>query len=307
MDDRSETVVTRAYRFRCAPSPSPASVTEFRLGYAALFGRFPVKPGAAVAERTIGGVRTLVVRAGRADPEAAAGQATVVYCHGGGYVCGNPEAVRHVAGHLARALPAEVFLPGYRLAPEHPFPAAVHDVVAVYRALLDEGRSPGTITMAGESAGAGLALAALVADRRADLPLDGNAVCFSPWVDLTLTAGSIRRNGGSDTVVGLETLTAFAAAYLGGQSPRQPTASPVFADLAGFPPLLVQVGSGERLVDDAVRLADRARAAGVAVTLEVLPGAPHAVQLFTPEIPEARAALDRAADFIAAVLKEPVP
>lgn len=305
MEQGTETVVGRAYRFWRAPAPSPPSVEEYRRGYAALFGRFPVQPGARVEERAPGGVRSLVVTAGD-KPGAGATNvtATVVYCHGGGFVCGNPEAVRHVGAHLARAVPAEVVLPDYRLAPEHPHPAAVEDVVAVYRALLDEGRSPNGISMAGESAGAGLVLASLVAARDAGLPLPGAVVCFSPWADLTLTSASIGANAATDTVVDLGTLARFAAAYVNGGDAGQPTVSPLFADLTGFPPLLVQVGDGERLLDDGLRLARRAEAAGGTVTLDVLPGLPHAVQLFTPDIPEAHAAVDRAARFIAATLRE---
>lgn len=302
MEQHSDGVVPRAYRVWLTPSPPPPSIAEFRRGYRALFARFPAPGGVREEQRVAGGVRTLVITAG--DDRAGAGR-SVIYCHGGGFVCGHPEAVRPLGAHLARAVAAEVVLPDYRLAPEHPYPAAVHDVLAVYRALLVAGRPPATIAVAGESAGAGLALAAIVAARAARLPLPAAAVCFSPWVDLTLTATSIRTNSATDTVVDGDVLTRFAAAYLNGRDPTEPTASPILADLAGFPPLHIQVGAGERLLDDALGLARRAEAAGVPVTLDVLPDAPHALQLFTPEITEARQAVDRAARFIAATLREP--
>lgn len=294
----ADTVVTRAYRFWCTPGPAPQSVGAFRSGYAALFGAFPTGDGVSIRERRPGGVRTLVAR-----PDDTPVDATVIYCHGGGFVCGNPEAVRHVGARFACAIPAEVLLPDYRLAPEHPHPAAVNDVLAVYRATLEAGRAPAAIAVAGESAGAGLALAALVAARRAALPLPGAAVCFSPWVDLTLEAPSIERNAAADTVVDRGILARFAAAYLAGADPRTPTASPLYADMSGFPPLFVQAGSQERLFDDARALALRAQAAGVPLEFESL-RAPHAVQLFVPDVPEAAAAVDRAARFLSARLSE---
>lgn len=275
------------------PGPKAASIAELRHGYDATLGRLAAAGDAVVTESSAGGVRSLAVRVRGVPVERR-----VLYLHGGGYVSGRPEGTADLASRLAGAARAEVMALDYRLAPEHPHPAAVEDAVAAYRFLLGRGIAPGRIALAGDSAGGGLAVGTLVALAAAGLPAPAGAVCFSPWLDLALAGASLRTRAAADTVVDERTLVMCAEAVLAGQDPRTPTASPVYADLSRLPPLLLQVGSDEVLLDDSTRLAERARAAGVDVTLEIVAGMPHVFQFFASVLPEADAALGRAAAFI---------
>ncbi len=233
----------------------------------------------------------------RARPPGPERGAIVQYLHGGYAMC-SLDSHRRLAGHLALATGVPVLLVGYRLAPEHLFPAAVDDSVAVYRELLRRGVPPGAIAVAGESAGGGLALATLVAVREGGLPLPSAAALMSPWIDLTVSGASILGNAGSDPFVQGEGLRVLADQVLGGADPRQPLASPLFADLARLPDLLVQVTADEVLLDDARRLTAAARAAGVRVIEEVVAGVAHAFQLAAGRLPEADAALARLGEFL---------
>jgi acetyl esterase/lipase len=270
------------------PAVEPATIEEFRSAYDGLFGRFPVADDVVVSETTAGGLRLLRVGIRGVDPACR-----ILYLHGGGYMSGQPEGVRDIAGRLAREGGAEALIPDYRLAPEHPHPAAVDDAVAAYRWLRQTQSLP--VVLAGDSAGGGLVVAALVALCRSGDPLPAAAVCFSPWADLHADG---RRPVAGDAVVNPATLRLGAQAYLGAADRRDPTASPVFADLSGLPPLLVQAGGAELLASDASRLAQRARAAGVQVTLDIVDGMPHVFQYFAAVAPEADAALRRAGRFI---------
>src|SRR5512145_1724351 len=187
----------------------------------------------------------------------------IMYLHGGGYVACSPATDRPIAAGLARLAGRRVFSPEYRLAPEHRFPAALDDAVAAYRWLLDQGVSARSLAVAGTSAGGGLALAMLLRLRdEGALPLPASAVCFSPWTDLAGTGDSLRRNEGRCAMFRRANITDFARIYLGEAWPQNPYASPVFADLGGLPPLLLQVASDELLFDDARRIHDNVRKAG---------------------------------------------
>jgi acetyl esterase/lipase len=186
----------------------------------------------------------------------------------------------------------------YRLAPENPYPAALEDAQAAYRWLLRQGVEPAQLVVGGDSAGGGLALAALASLRDSGEPMPAGALCFSPWVDLSLSASSLLSNAATDPQVTRASLERMAARYLGGVSPYSPYASPLFADFAGFPPLLIQVGGAEALLDDSVRLARAAEKAGCQVAFEQWPNMIHVWQAFAPGLAEGTAALEHAAQWL---------
>ncbi|MFM0321856.1 alpha/beta hydrolase [Caballeronia glebae] len=225
---------------------------------------------------------------------------TVLYLHGGGFYFCSPRSHRAIAFGLANRANASIFSLDYRLAPEHRFPAALDDSVAAYRRLLENGVPGQSIVIAGDSAGGGLALATLLALRDAGDPLPAAAVLFSPWTDLTCSGQSMRTNDGRDPMYRASVFPKVAAQYLGTADARNPYASPVFGDFEGLPPLFIQVGDTELLLDDAARVATKARAAGVRVELEIWRNVPHIFQIWTPFMPEARDALAHAAVFIEA-------
>jgi monoterpene epsilon-lactone hydrolase len=209
----------------------------------------------------------------------------VLYLHGGGYVMGSLKTHRDLMGRISRAAQARVLGLDYRLAPEHPFPAAVDDAVSGYRFLLDQGLRPSRIAVAGDSAGGALTLATLVAARDAGLALPAAAVCMSPWVDLEGTGESMKTRLHVDPIASPDGTRLLAQTYLAGKDPRTPLAAPLHADLKGLPPLLIQVGDHEALLDDSTRIADKARAARVKVTLEIWPEMIHVWQLFASFLP----------------------
>lgn len=241
-----------------------------------------------------GGVRAVWFR----PAEAADG--AVVYFHGGGYVMGSIATHRLLLAGLARATGLAVLAVDYRLAPEHRHPAAVEDAVRAYRWVLARGRDPRTVVLAGDSAGGGLTVAALVALRDAGDPLPAGGVCISPWTDLTLSSETMRSKAEVDPLVTRRILEMGAEAYLAGAPATTPTASPLFADLRGLPPLLVQVGSEEMLLDDARGLAERARASGVEATLEVWDAMFHVWHAFAMLLPEGQAAIERIGAWVGA-------
>ena len=222
---------------------------------------------------------------------------TVVYFHGGGYLWMTPRTHLPVLVAISRVTGARCLGVDYRRAPEHPFPAAVEDAVTAYRWLLAQGDCPQTIAFVGDSAGGGLVLAALVALRDRGVELPAAAVCFSPWTDLAVRGASA--DSADDPVVSGDALRMMAGAYLGGCDPASGLASPLYADLTGLPPLQIQVGSRESLLDDARRLADRGRQAGVDVTFIEHPGVIHMWIVFGPEIPESEAAFSLLGAFLA--------
>jgi acetyl esterase/lipase len=242
------------------------------------------------------------VEAADADPEWV-----IFYLHGGAYAIGTAASSVGLASDLARRAGARLVSVDYRLAPEHPHPAALDDAVAAYRGLLDSGVAASAIAIAGESAGAGLAAATLVALKHAGLPQPSSAVLMSPWADLTLSGDSINAKAAVDPALTPEGLRRRAIDYVADRDPTADLVSPIFADLTGLPPLLIQAGSHEILLDDATRLASRAAAADVAVTLEVTPGVPHVFQGFAAMLDEGDAALTSAGQFLRAHLAGPRP
>ena len=249
-----------------------------------------VPAGVSAASETVGGVDGEWLRPATGTPAG-----TLLYLHGGGYFACSPQTHRPITGGFARRGLA-VFAPDYRLAPEHPFPAAVDDAVAAYRGLLANGVAPETLVVGGDSAGGGLALALMLTLRDAGEPMPRAAVLFSPWTDLAGTGETLRSNTKRDAMFPGEGMERAAEPYLAGADSRTPLASPLYADLAGLPPLLVHAGSYEVLLDDSRRLAERARAAGTSVTLQTWPVVPHVWQLFP--MPEAGQSMDAAAAFL---------
>ena len=227
----------------------------------------------------------------------SATDAVLLYLHGGGYLFGSPRSHRALAAALVQATGMQALLPSYRLAPEHPYPAALEDAWAAYWWLLDQGIAPERIVLAGESAGGGLTIALLLALRDAGLPLPACAVCISPWVDMTLSSPSLHTNAATD-YLNLAGLRAAVPLVLAGADPHTPTISPVFADLHGLPPLLIQAGTAELLYDDARRLAHRAADDGVAVQFEPWENMVHAWHILFAFEPAARSAIRRIAQFV---------
>jgi acetyl esterase/lipase len=282
---------------RSAPrSETPPTVEEQRSGFAAALTR--AAPDDVATHRTVLGGRPAL----ELIPAELTGRGRLLYLHGGGYVVGSPDTHAGLAGELARRAGLRAVSVDYRMAPEHPFPAAVDDGLAAYRELLATGTDPRDLVVAGDSAGGGLSIALLLAAREAGLPQPAAVVTFSPWADLTLTGDSMRAKETADPIFTEADVRAYADLYVGTGDRAHPLASPVFADLTGLPPLLVQVGANEVLLDDAVRLAGRAGADDVDVTLEVGPGLPHVFQHHYGRLDEADAALDRAARFLTAHL-----
>jgi len=221
----------------------------------------------------------------------------VLYLHGGGYVIGGLDTHRELASRLARACRSRVLLVDYRLAPEHPFPAALEDATAAYRWLLHQGINSSSIVVAGDSAGGGLVVSTLVALRDSGAPLPTGAVCLSPWADLTNSGASQVTRAPDDPIVSKASLDKMASLYLDGADPKDPLASPLFADLSELPPLLVQVGTAEVLYDDAERLCDAARGYGVEATLHPFDGCIHVWQQLAATSPEAEAAVAEIGEF----------
>ena len=254
----------------------------------------PLPPaGTAVSRAQLGGVKAVRLASGEARSDRR-----ILYLHGGGYVSGKPALYRDFTWRIAAATHGAVFITDHRLAPEHPFPAALDDAVAAYRGLIADGGDPRRIAVMGESSGGGLALALLLRLRDEGVALPAAAVALSPWTDLALTGTSLRQNAKADPMIRSEEAPRLASYYLAGSDPRAPYASPLYGDPAGLPPTLIQVGSDEVLLDDSVRMAERMRAAGCWVELEIWPRMPHAWHVWARMMPEARAAIERIGAFV---------
>lgn len=225
----------------------------------------------------------------------------VLYLHGGGYISGAPAYYRHFTWRIADAVRACVWAMEYRLAPEHPFPAALEDAVAGYTWLAEKAPDTRRLFVMGDSAGAGLALGLLMKLRDDGGPLPGAAVAMSPWTDLALTGGSLASNAVADPMLNADSLPQLTRFYLAGADPRTPYASPLYGNAAGLPPVLIQVGSDEILRDDAVRMAEKLREENPKSRLEIWARMPHVWQLFVPVLPEAHRAIAQIGEFISHV------
>ena len=223
----------------------------------------------------------------------------VYYLHGGGHISGSAKSCRPITATLARLLGARVFGLDYRLAPEHRFPAGLEDAMAGYRWLLSRGLAPRSIAIVGDSAGGGMTLALALQLRDAGEPLPACLVCLSPWTDMTSESESLKANSDRDSMFVAEDIERYAHAYLGDHSRRDPLASPLLANLEGLPPLLIQVGREEVLLDDARKLHEKVLSAGGLSTLHIYEDVPHGWHYGAPFVPETHAALQEAADFIA--------
>jgi monoterpene epsilon-lactone hydrolase len=268
------------------PPLNSLPLAEQRLRYDRAKQLFPLPAGIGVEAVDADGVAAELIRAPASRPERM-----VLYLHGGGYVIGSADSHRHLAAAIAEAAQASVLLPIYRLAPEQPFPAALDDALAAYRWLLDAGQAASALAIAGDSAGGGLTLATLLAARDRGLPLAAGAALISPWADLSCSQGSIETLAARDPIVKKAPLLDCARNYLGERDPRSPLASPLYADLRGLPPLLIQVGSEEILLDDARELDRRAREQGVRSTLEIWPEMIHVWHWFAAQLREGREAI----------------
>jgi len=237
-----------------------------------------------------------------ATPDAASDKA-ILYLHGGGYVIGSLDSHRHLAAEAGRAAGTRTLAIDYRMAPEYPFPAAVDDTVAAYRYLLSNGIAPGNIALAGDSAGGGLVVGALLAIRDAGLTLPGAGWCISPWVDMEATSKSFIDRAETDPTVQAAGILEMAGLYLAGADPRSPCAAPIYGDLRGLPPLLIQVGAAETLLDDALWLAREAGKADVVVDLQIWPEMIHVWHLYHPVLAAGRRAIVSGGSFVRSCLK----
>jgi monoterpene epsilon-lactone hydrolase len=257
------------------------------------FANRPLLPGLKVEHAEVGGVPGDWLTMPGADAARV-----VLYIHGGAFVLCSPRGYRPLGSRIAKATRARTFLVDYRLAPEHPFPAAIQDSADAYRGILAQGVAPSSIVIAGDSAGGNLVIATLLSLRDSAVPLPAAGVCISPWVDLECVGESMKSKADVDPLCTYDSMIAEAALYLNGHSARDPLASPIHADLRGLPPLLIQVGTEETLLDDSTRLARRAEESGVTVRLEVFDGMPHVWHAFASYLPEGQEAIDKIGQFV---------
>jgi len=311
MSLRSE-VVRAGVRWLIKRRIRPALSVDEHRRLAAAAQRLVPKPPASVCTSHVsaGGVPADLISTPASEPRRY-----VLFLHGGAFIIGSPRLYRHLTWRIAAAAQAQVLAVDYRLAPEHPFPAALEDAVASYRWLIGEGVDPQRIAVMGDSAGGGLVFSLMLRLRDDGLPLPAAAVALSPWTDLALTGASLLRNAASDPMLSPNGPPLFLRDYLAGANPRTPYASPLYGDPSGLPPTIIQVSSDEVLHDDAVRMAERLRGAGCQVELEIWPRMPHVWHAFVPLIPEARRAIERVGAFVrektayeaAAPLARPAP
>jgi acetyl esterase/lipase len=269
------------------------SVAAMREALEAVGNMHPVDPDIECQTASLGGVRGEWLSA----PSVSTGK-VVLYFHGGGYVIGSPNTHRRLAGRVSRVSGARVFLADYRLAPEHPFPAAVDDAVAAYRAILSHGLRGTDVVLAGDSAGGGLAIATALTLRDSQMDTPAALACISPWTDLEVTGESMASRAAIDPVCHKTGIVRLARIYLAGQSARLPLASPLYADLRGLPPTLIHIGEAETLYDDSARFAARAKEAGVVVSFKEWADMIHVFPLFVPDVQDSRDAIQEIGDFI---------
>jgi monoterpene epsilon-lactone hydrolase len=277
--------------------PADSDVNEQRRQLRELLSAQPLPADVTVTAAALGGVPTAEITVDGIEPRF-----TVLYFHGGVYVMGDAFLTADLASQVGRRTRAKVISVDYRLAPEHPYPAAVDDALTAYEALLHNGTIPPDIVFAGESAGGGLAIATLVNARDHGLPLPAAAYVMSPYADLTLAGATMETKREADPLLSPQALHDRVTDYTSGQDAALGLISPIFAELSGLPPLIIQAGTHEVLLDDAIRLARQAATADVEVTLDITPGVPHVFQAYYPILDEAAAALDRAGQLLLAHL-----
>lgn len=269
-------------------------VEEQRIAMEATTSAFPVPDGGKIVAETVGGVPCEWQWIDGVDESKA-----LLYFHGGGYVIGSPKTHRSLVIELSRVSGIKALSVDYRLAPENPFPAAVEDAVAVYKALLDGGTPAEKIVVAGDSAGGGLALALMLSAKEQGLPQPAAAALLSPWSDLRLNSATFESRKDADPMVTHDGISQMASAYLGDASPDTALASPILANLGGLAPMLIHAGDAEVLLDDAVVLARNAKDAGADVTLKIWDHMIHVFQAFYPMVYEAREAVNEIGAFLA--------
>jgi monoterpene epsilon-lactone hydrolase len=276
----------------------PASLVEQRANYELLIENYvghpvPLPEGTRVESIDVDGIPAAWISPPEADAERV-----ILYLHGGGYILGSLKSHRDLVARLSAAAGVRSLLIDYRLAPEHVFPAAIDDALTAYRWLLTRGTKPEHIVLAGDSAGGGLALALLQTLRDKDMPMPAGAVLFSPWTDLVGTVESRTSRNGVDPIFTKEAINALGRIYPGTEDAHNPLISPINADLRGFPPLLIDVGSDEVLLDDSLQVAEHARAANVPVELTVWDGMTHVFQQYAYVLPEGQQSLENIGRFI---------
>jgi monoterpene epsilon-lactone hydrolase len=286
-------------RIRAASSGPKLALADDRAQWVASSLDHMLPDGAVVTEAVVGGIAGEWI-----DIKGASSRRVILQLHGGGYNAGSPVTHRKLGAYYALHGGARVFTPDYRLAPEHPFPAAPDDCLAVYGALLGQGIDPGDIVFVGDSAGGGLALTVLLMLRERGAPMPAAAVLIAPMADLTASSESYERNRASDPQITRESIVGSGVWYAGERDRRDPLLSPLFADLKGLPPLLVHAGSIEVMLDEAQQLAEHARIAGVDVTFKIWPGLWHVHHHDVPDVPEATEAIREIGAFIRALDRE---
>jgi acetyl esterase/lipase len=263
------------------PQPDPKTVEAMRARMEELGDKMPAPAGAIVEKLTVAGCPAEWVSAPGANPNRQ-----VLYLHGGGYVIGSCHSHRNLAYNISKAVDGRCLVLDYRMGPEHPFPAAVDDAVAAWAWMIEQGGNPARMAIMGDSAGGGLTIATQVALRDKGMALPACSVPISPWTDLEGTGGTIKSKAAEDPMVAEEGLHWFSGLYRADTDVRHPLVSPLYADLSGLPPMLIQVGPAEILLDDSNRVAAKARTQGVDVTLEVWDQMPHVWHLFSPMLDE---------------------
>ncbi len=284
--------VLRIIRERASREPPP-TMEEVRAVVEKDLAEVPVPADVVCQPVDAGGIPGEWIVAPGASEERV-----LLYLHGGGYSMGSINTHREMLGRASRAAGARCFAIDYRLAPENPFPAGLEDCLTAYRWLLSSGVDPRKLVVGGESAGGGMTMAVLLSLRDAGDPLPAAGICISAWVDMEGTGESLTTKADVDPMIKPEMIPALREMYIGDRDPLTPLASPLYADLKGLPPLLIQVGSAEILLDDSTRLAQKAKEAGVDATLEVWDDMVHAWHMFAYMLPEAQQAIERMGDFV---------
>ena len=293
MADRQQEVGKIREMFKARFANPAKTIEDQRASLEEMMSAFPLDDDIVCERLGAGGVPAEWISAPGADKDRI-----LVYLHGGGYVIGSVRTHRVLMSRISRASGARVLGLDYRLSPENPFPAPLQDTMAAYKWLLANGADPKKIVIGGDSAGGGLTVSALVSMRYLGEPMAAGGVCISPWTELEPKAESYDTNAAVDPSVSRERVQGLMEHFIGDKDPRAPLASPLFADLNGLPPLLVQVGSIEVVLDDSTRLAQRAEAAGIDVKLEVWDDMPHVWHQFAPILSDAQKAIDRVGEFI---------